>query len=69
MAMGHRETIKSAAEVDAIRAADHIRHRSGVRAFAKTAINRRARLEAREQLRVMIGWSFDAIKQQEEMES
>jgi len=53
MAMGHRETLKSAVEVDAIRAAEHIRHRSGVRAYAKTAINRRVRLEAREQLRVM----------------
>jgi len=69
MAMGHRETLRSAVEVDAIRAAEHIRHRSGVRAYAKTAINRRIRLEAREQLRVMIGWSFDAIRRQDELEA
>jgi hypothetical protein len=67
--MGHRESLKSAAEVDAIREADHIRHRSGVRAYAKAAINRRARLEAREQLRIILGWNFDAIRQQEELES
>jgi hypothetical protein len=69
MAMGHRETLKSASEVDAIQEASHIKHRSGVRAYAKTTINRRSRLEAREQLRVMLGWSYDQIQQQQELES
>jgi len=69
MAMGHRELIKTGAEIDAIRAADRIKHRPGVRSYAKRQIIRRTRHEIREQLAIMLGWQTARVLTEEGFES